>query len=56
VSLPRIFIVPSPDSYYSLLIEDPNGIRLEWNYVPGKGLFDQAGGEGLVLQMQRAKL
>jgi catechol 2,3-dioxygenase-like lactoylglutathione lyase family enzyme len=25
--------------YYSLLFEDPDGIRLEFNYVPGKGLL-----------------
>ena len=25
--------------YYSLLFEDPDGIRLELNYVPGKGLL-----------------
>jgi len=26
--------------YYSLLFEDPDGIRLEVNYVPGKGNLD----------------
>ena len=26
--------------YYSILCEDPDGIRLEMNYVPGKGLLD----------------
>lgn len=25
--------------YYSLLLEDPEGIRIEANYVPGKGLL-----------------
>ena len=25
--------------YYSLLFEDPDGIRLEINHVPGKGLL-----------------
>ncbi|MDX1733966.1 MAG: VOC family protein [Halioglobus sp.] len=25
--------------YYSILFEDPDGIRLEANYVPGKGLL-----------------
>ena len=25
--------------YYSVLFEDPDGIRLEVNYVPGKGLL-----------------
>jgi catechol 2,3-dioxygenase-like lactoylglutathione lyase family enzyme len=26
--------------YYSILFEDPEGIRLELNYVPGKGLLE----------------
>ena len=26
--------------YYSVLFEDPDGIRLEVNYIPGKGVFD----------------
>jgi len=26
--------------YYSVLFEDPDGIRLEANYVPGKGLLE----------------
>src|SRR5262245_21703630 len=26
--------------YYSILFEDPDGIRIEVNYVPGKGLLD----------------
>lgn len=25
--------------YYSVLFEDPDGIRLEVNYVPGKGVL-----------------
>jgi hypothetical protein len=25
--------------YYSVLFEDPDGIRLEVNHVPGKGLL-----------------
>jgi hypothetical protein len=25
--------------YYSILFEDPDGIRLEVNHVPGKGLL-----------------
>ena len=29
--------------YYSVLFEDPEGIRLEMNHVPGKGLFADAG-------------
>lgn len=36
--------------YYSVLFEDPGGIRIEVNYVPGKGHFGEAGrlggGEG----------
>lgn len=27
--------------YYSVLFEDPAGIRLEANYVPGKGIFTE---------------
>ena len=27
--------------YYSLLFEDPDGIRLEINHVPGKGLLEE---------------
>ena len=26
--------------YYSVLFEDPDGVRLEINHVPGRGLFD----------------
>ncbi len=26
--------------YYSVLFEDPDGLRLEINHVPGRGLFD----------------
>ena len=29
--------------YYSVLFEDPDGIRVEVNYVPGKGHFGRAG-------------
>lgn len=34
--------------YYSVLFEDPDGIRVEFNYVPGKGHFGEQGrlGEG----------
>jgi catechol 2,3-dioxygenase-like lactoylglutathione lyase family enzyme len=39
----KIIRAPREDSwapgYYSLLFEDPDGIRLEINYVPGKGLL-----------------
>jgi catechol 2,3-dioxygenase-like lactoylglutathione lyase family enzyme len=27
--------------YYSVLFEDPDGIRLEFNFVPGKGLLSE---------------
>ncbi len=29
--------------YYSILFEDPDGIRIEVNHVPGKGHFDAKG-------------
>jgi catechol 2,3-dioxygenase-like lactoylglutathione lyase family enzyme len=29
--------------YYSILFEDPDGVRLEINHVPGKGLFEAGG-------------
>jgi catechol 2,3-dioxygenase-like lactoylglutathione lyase family enzyme len=34
--------------YYSVLLEDPDGIRVELNHVPGRGHFDAGGrlGEG----------
>ena len=36
---------PWAPGYYSLLFEDPDGIRLEVNHVPGKGLLaDKASG------------
>lgn len=42
----RIIRAPREDNwapgYYSLLFEDPDGIRLELNHVPGKGLLAQA--------------
>ncbi|HEY6878783.1 MAG TPA: VOC family protein [Polyangiales bacterium] len=31
---------PWAPGYYSVLFEDPDGIRLEVNFVPGKGLLD----------------
>jgi catechol 2,3-dioxygenase-like lactoylglutathione lyase family enzyme len=34
----------APD-YYSVLFEDPDGIRLEINHVPGRGLFDTTTGQ-----------
>ncbi len=30
---------PWAPGYYSVLFEDPDGIRLEMNHVPGKGLL-----------------
>jgi catechol 2,3-dioxygenase-like lactoylglutathione lyase family enzyme len=33
---------PWAPGYYSVLFEDPDGIRLEINHVPGKGLLDSA--------------
>jgi catechol 2,3-dioxygenase-like lactoylglutathione lyase family enzyme len=32
---------PWAPGYYSVLFEDPDGIRLEMNYVPGKGLLEK---------------
>ncbi|MBT4160071.1 MAG: VOC family protein [Gammaproteobacteria bacterium] len=29
--------------YYSILFEDPDGIRVEFNYVPGRGHFGDEG-------------
>jgi catechol 2,3-dioxygenase-like lactoylglutathione lyase family enzyme len=37
---------PWAPGYYSVLFEDPDGVRLEINHVPGKGLFD-AGAKSL---------
>ena|SRR5215813_1020200 len=31
--------------YYSVLFEDPDGIRLEVNFVPGRGLLEPTRGE-----------
>jgi catechol 2,3-dioxygenase-like lactoylglutathione lyase family enzyme len=33
---------PWAPGYYAVLFEDPDGIRLELNHVPGRGLFDTA--------------
>jgi catechol 2,3-dioxygenase-like lactoylglutathione lyase family enzyme len=41
-------IVHPPDEgawasgYYSVLFEDPDGIRIEVNHIPGKGLLEPA--------------
>lgn len=44
----RIVHPPQEDAfapgYYSVLFEDPDGIRIEANFVPGKGHFDPATG------------
>jgi catechol 2,3-dioxygenase-like lactoylglutathione lyase family enzyme len=32
---------PWAPGYYSVLFEDPDGVRLEMNYVPGKGLLER---------------
>ena len=31
--------------YYSVLFEDPDGVRLELNHVPGRGVFDTPSGK-----------
>ncbi len=48
--LPGVNIVHGPElgehfapGYYSILFEDPDGIRVEFNYVPGKGHFGDRG-------------
>jgi predicted lactoylglutathione lyase len=46
----RIVHGPQQDGYapgyYSVLFEDPDGVRLEINHVPGKGLF---AGDGVTI-------
>ena len=47
--------------YYSVLFEDPDGIRVEVNHVPGKGHFGEKGrlaegGEGVASQYDEAGL
>jgi catechol 2,3-dioxygenase-like lactoylglutathione lyase family enzyme len=43
----RIVHGPQDDAfapgYYSVLFEDPDGVRLEINHVPGRGVFDHDG-------------
>ncbi len=34
---------PWAPGYYSILFEDPDGIRVEVNHVPGRGHFDAGG-------------
>ena len=44
----RIVHPPQDDAYapgyYSVLFEDPDGVRLELNHVPGRGVFDTPSG------------
>jgi catechol 2,3-dioxygenase-like lactoylglutathione lyase family enzyme len=44
----RIVHGPQDDAfapgYYSVLFEDPDGLRLELNHVPGRGVFDTPSG------------
>lgn len=53
----RIIHPPSEDDwapgYYSVLFEDPDGIRLEVNFVPGKGNLDPQINLPLPLEIQR---
>ncbi|MFT7220281.1 MAG: catechol 2,3-dioxygenase-like lactoylglutathione lyase family enzyme [Candidatus Azotimanducaceae bacterium] len=49
-SLPDVNIVHGPEDgshfapgYYSVLFEDPDGIRVEVNFVPGRGHFGDEG-------------
>ena len=32
---------PWAPGYYSVLFEDPSGVRIELNYVPGKGVLEE---------------
>ncbi|HXY99868.1 MAG TPA: VOC family protein [Stellaceae bacterium] len=32
---------PWAPGYYSFLVEDPSGIRIEFNFVPGKGMIEE---------------
>jgi catechol 2,3-dioxygenase-like lactoylglutathione lyase family enzyme len=48
--LPEAKIIHGPEEgahfapgYYSILFEDPDGIRVEFNFVPGKGHFGDKG-------------
>lgn len=47
---PHVTIIHGPEEgsqfapgYYSILFEDPDGIRVEFNHVPGRGHFGQGG-------------
>lgn len=45
----KIVHAPQDDAYvpgyYSVLFEDPDGVRLELNHVPGRGVFDTPSGK-----------
>jgi catechol 2,3-dioxygenase-like lactoylglutathione lyase family enzyme len=32
---------PWAQGYYSILFEDPSGVRIEMNHVPGRGILDE---------------
>lgn len=49
VSIGATIVHPPQDDayapgYYSVLFEDPDGVRLELNHVPGRGVFDTPSG------------
>lgn len=37
---------PWAPGYYSVLFEDPDGVRLECNFVPGRGLLEPGATSG----------
>lgn len=50
VSIGAMIVHPPQDDayapgYYSVLFEDPDGVRLELNHVPGRGVFDTPSGK-----------
>lgn len=50
VSIGATIVHPPQDDayapgYYSVLFEDPDGVRLELNHVPGRGVFDTPSGK-----------
>ena len=52
---------PWAPGYYSVLFEDPDGIRVEVNHIPGKGHFGAGGrlgpgGEGPATEYGEAGL
>ena len=38
-NITRLDLLNRAPGYYCIVFEDPDGIRLEVNYVPGKGLL-----------------